>query len=78
MDDPTSKDFWLLRARVDAHDSKFDTLIEKIDKLSDKVDHLNAIAERGKGAYWGAMALASSGAAFMAWLGSTFLNKPGP
>ena len=77
MDDSTAKEFWKLQAKVDSHDSKFGVILEKIDKLSEKVDSLNLMAERGKGAYWAALTLASTVSGFLAWFASTFLHKPG-
>jgi hypothetical protein len=78
MDENTAKEFWKLQAKVDGHDSKFNTLIEKIDRMSDKVESLSLMAERGKGAYWAALTLASTVSGFLAWFASTFLHKPGP
>jgi hypothetical protein len=74
-DGPTGRDFGRLEAQVDALDSKFDTLSSKIDTLTAKLEELQHLAERGKGAYWGALGLASTVGAVVAWAVKTFSGK---
>ena len=74
-DAPTAREFGQLEERVRALDSKFGDLVESVDRLTSKVDHLTALAERGKGAYWSALGIASGIGGLVAWAAKTFGGK---
>lgn len=68
MPDPeTARELGQLQERVRGLDSKFGALAEQIDRLDRKLDHLNDLAERGKGAYWAALGVASLVGALVSW-----------
>jgi hypothetical protein len=78
-DHPTGRDFGNLEGRVRALDSKFGELNDKMDKLSAKLDDLTRLAERGRGAYWAALGMASAIGAVIAWGIKLFPgNTPAP
>lgn len=77
-DAPSPREFGQLEERVRALDSKFGLLNSKLDSTNQKLDELTRLAERGKGAYWGALGLASTVGAGVAWLVKTFGKVPTP
>lgn len=64
----TARELGQLQERVRGLDSKFGSLETKIDSLVSKLDDLNALAERGKGAYWAAICIASLVGAVVTWI----------
>jgi prefoldin subunit 5 len=87
---PTAREFGQIEERVRALDSKFGQLNQRLaemnsqvnDRLtamSEKLDEQTRLMERGKGAYLGALGLASTVGAVVAWGVKTFAGKvPGP
>lgn len=65
---PTPREFGQLEERVRSLDSKFADMDSKIDVLTRKIDELTMMAERGRGAYWAAIALASGAGAVGGWV----------
>ena len=59
-DQPTGRDFGRLEAQVEALHSDFGNLSRQMTLLSEKMDSLTTLAERGKGAYWAAALIASA------------------
>jgi hypothetical protein len=76
MDDPTAYKFGTLEERVRSLDSKFGSMSEKLDTLADKIDSLSTLAERGKGAYWAALGLASLAGGVLATVVGVFKGHP--
>lgn len=74
-DIPTPREFGQLEERVRALDSKFNQLNDKMDECNHQLAELTRLAERGKGAYWGALGLASTVGAVVAWAVKTFSGK---
>lgn len=64
----TARELGQLQERVRGLDSKFGSLEGKIDALAQKLDDLNTLAERGKGAYWAAICIASMISVAVTWL----------
>ena len=75
MDSPSPREFGQLEERVRALDSKFGHMNDQLDAMNTKLDELTRLAERGKGAYWGALGLASTVGAVVAWAVKTFSGK---
>lgn len=75
MDAPSPREFGQLEERVRALDSKFGHMSDKLDAVSTQLDELTRLAERGKGAYWSALGLASTVGAVAAWVIKTFSGK---
>lgn len=79
MPDPeTARELGTLQERVRGLDSKFGNLESKIDNLSSKIDSLSAVAERGKGAYFAALGIASFIGAAVTWFAKHFSSAPTP
>lgn len=75
MDAPTPREFGQLEERVRSLDSKFNDMDVKIDRMAKQVDELTKLAERGRGAYWAALGIASGVGAIVAWVVKTFGSK---
>jgi hypothetical protein len=74
-DAPSPREFGQLEERVRALDSKFGVMNDKLAAIDEKMDELTRLAERGKGAYWGALGLASTVGALVTWVIKTFSGK---
>lgn len=74
-DAPSPREFGQLEERVRALDSKFGHMNDQLHAMNGKLDDLTRLAERGKGAYWGALGLASTVGAVVAWGVKTFSGK---
>lgn len=75
MDPIDMRDFGRLEAQVESQGREIGELKTTIKGMSEKLDELLALANRGRGGLWAGMAIVSAASSVVGWFSHNVLNR---
>lgn len=75
MDPIDMRDFGRLEAQVESQGREIGELKTTIKGMSEKLDELLALANRGRGGLWAGMAIVSAASSVIGWISHNVLNR---